>query len=50
MSAVKTRTWKFEPIDLKIDRTELDPGTLRLSHDDLLKLYRSMRMSRTLEY
>jgi len=49
MSAVKTRTWKFEPLDPKIDRTELDAGSLRLSHDDLLKLYRAMRMSRTFE-
>jgi len=49
MSAVKTRTWKFEPLDPKIDRTELDPGPLQLSRDDLLKLYRAMRMSRTFE-
>lgn len=49
MSAVKNRTWKFKPLDPKIDRTELDPGSLKLSHDDLLRLYRAMRMSRTFE-
>ena len=37
MSAVHTQTWKFEPLDPEIDRTEIDPGSLALSRDDLLK-------------
>ena len=49
MASTKTPIWKFKPLDPKIDRTELDPGSLQLSRDDLLRLYRAMRMSRTFE-
>ncbi len=46
----KTLSWKFKPLDPEMDRTELDPGSLTLSREELLKLYRAMRMSRTFEH
>jgi TPP-dependent pyruvate/acetoin dehydrogenase alpha subunit len=49
MATTKTLSWKFKPLDPKMDRTEIDPGSLKLSREDLLRLYRAMRMSRTFE-
>ena len=48
MASTKTPIWWFR-LDPKIDRTELDPGSLQLSRQELLRLYRAMRMSRTFE-
>ncbi len=48
MSA-KALTWGFTPLDPSIDRTEIDPGPLRLTSSELLRLYQAMRLARTFE-
>jgi TPP-dependent pyruvate/acetoin dehydrogenase alpha subunit len=49
MDPVKTLRWKFKPLDPAIDRLEIDPGPLELSREQLVRLYRAMRLSRTFD-
>jgi TPP-dependent pyruvate/acetoin dehydrogenase alpha subunit len=41
--------YPFEPLPPEIDRTEIDPGELVFTEDELLRLYRAMRLTRTFE-
>jgi TPP-dependent pyruvate/acetoin dehydrogenase alpha subunit len=42
-------TWGFTPLDPSLDRTAIDPGPLQLGREQLLKMYRAMRLARTFE-
>lgn len=43
------RTYAFEPLPPELDRTEIDPGELVFTKDELLHMYRIMRLTRTFE-
>lgn len=45
----KQLVWQFEPLDPAIDHTEIDPGPLELGREELLRLYRAMRLARTFD-
>ena len=44
-----TKAYGFEPLPPELDRTSIDPGPLRLDEDQLLHMYRVMRLTRTFE-
>lgn len=39
----------FKPLPPELDRTSIDPGERQLSEENLLKMYRAMRLARTFE-
>lgn len=43
------RTYGFEPLPPELDRTEIDPGELVFREQELLQMYRIMRLTRTFE-
>lgn len=46
---MKAAVWSFKPLDPALDRTEIDPGPLAFTREQLLRFYYNMRLTRAFE-